>query len=205
MLRKEFELICILSGAILVASLVPSGKCFPMASGAISRGLTIYRATVDLDTYKKEPTNYEPLALRLLGIELVYVERIPALDIPLREVKTVLIRKERIPRNSKEREEMIREELGERPRQPVPQDLPPEHYYYHASFVLNEKGARTITRFSRENLNQLFVLSLRSQPFAVGTILQPLTGDSFSVDLFEKDVDQLRNIFLPLKDKLIWE
>lgn len=185
---------------VLIPWIIP-----PNTSAGAYRGLMFFRATEDESVYKTNPAYIERVTLPIRGLEVVYIERNPLLVIPLEAIKSILVSKERIPRNSQEREEIIQEQLGESPRKPPPKDASPEYYYFRATFLLREDGAKKLEAFSRQHVNDLLAVNLESRRFAVVTIPQPIDGRKFLVDLYEKDPKELAKVFSAVKSKVTWQ
>ncbi len=202
-LTRVRQVLTIVGLVLIVNASTGSGGMPSTASSA--PGLTFSRATDDESVYANSPSQYDRMTLPIPGLEVVYVEHNAVLEIPLREIRSVSVSKERIPQTRQEREEIIREELGKSPRKPPRADAPPEAYYYLATFLLNRAGANKLAEFSKRNTNGLLVLSLTSHRFAVATFPQPLTGERFAVDLYEKDRDKIEMVFAPVQTKLRWQ
>ncbi len=185
----------------------------PAAGGTLSRsnvGLMVFRATKDEEAYKRNSTQYDQVSGPEQQPEVVFVERIPSLEISLGEIRAVVITKERIAKNQEEMEELILEKLRKIPRKAVPKDTPPRYYYFNARFFLNQRAAKKLGdfMFSRARLNDLFMLSLGSEKLAVVTITRaprPEAMKEIAIALEEKDEDKLRAVFSPVRDRVTWK
>jgi len=145
--------------------------------------LLFLRATEDKAAYVKEPSMYNRVILPPgRAIETVYVERKPALAIPLGEIETVLIEKEKVFR-------------GERI----------VDFVYRATFSLNKQGFEKFRAFAQKYDQQLFDMRINNQRLNIIILVGPFADNQLAVGLMERNIDRLKEIFSPIKNKTTWQ
>ena len=165
--------------------------------------LAFFRATEDKIAYTKNPSKYEKVVLPpQSGLGEVYVERLPSLRIKIKEVKSIVIEKEEVHTDL---QKTIDELSGRKAKEKERGGKLITNYVYKATLYLTEEGAKMLRNLAKKHNRELFDLRFQTQRLSLVKILGPFGGNVFSTYLEENNVDRLREMFSPIKDKLTWK
>jgi len=132
----------------------------------------------------------------------VYIAKVPTHKISAEEIKSVVIRKEKIYRQE-DTPAVIEELLGLREKGKV-KDYP-AGYIYAASFALTDEGGKRFSIFANESKSGSFEVRLAGQKIAVVELVDPVPSRNFLMSLEEKNELRIKEIFSSIKDKVTWE
>ena len=170
-----------------------------------SENLEFFKVTKDKAIYEKNPENYYPVQMPKAGSRdnfEVYVAKVPALKIETKEIKLVIIRKERI--YGPDDTSIALAELFESKDKDKVQDYP-AGYSYSASFSLTDTAGIQFSSFAKKNDSESFELKLAGQRIAVVKLTSPYVGKNLLLSLETKDKHQIEEIFSSIDDKVTWE
>lgn len=165
--------------------------------------LLFFKATKDRDIYAKSPRKYDRVALPPpWATDTVYVERIPALKIPLKEIRSVIIEKQPVLQNL---DEVKRQILGAESKEKKVGGTKQRDFVYFATFVFEEQAARKLNDFAQEHNGELFDVRLGTRRVSVVTFVGPFDSNQVGLTLADKDRIRIQNIFSRIKDKVTWK
>jgi hypothetical protein len=158
-----------------------------LIAAATHNSLSFYRVLDDPNIYKKNPAKYDRIVHKdSKGEYDTYVERQPAHVIPEETIKSVIIRKTKVYGN-----------------------LPTDRFY-DATFTIASREAKKFIDFTDKNKQDRFELKFGKRSLG---IIQ-FGGDAFEANknaeveftaYLSNTLNQLKEIFSPLKNRLAWE
>jgi len=132
----------------------------------------------------------------------VYIARVPNHKIGTEEIKSVVIRKEKIYRQE-DTPAVLEELLGLREKEKVTDY--PVGYIYAASFALTDEGGKRFTTFAQKSMPRSFEVRFAGQKIAVVELVDPVPSRKFLMSLEETNEFRIKEIFSSIKEKVTWE
>lgn len=181
-----------LSVGVLIPALVVLGS-----STNAYGDLVFYRAIEDREAYAKQPNRYIRIVLPPgSGMNEVYVERVPALTIRLKEIRSISAEQSQADPDA---EKMLEELLRSRRKEPYhPKGHPDE---YSITFSLTEQGGKKFRGFAQKHDRELFDVRFRAQRVSIGRLLGPFEEDVFGAFVMKDTVIRLKRVFPQLNIK----
>jgi hypothetical protein len=178
-------------------------RAFAMSAGAVCilaltavasdpTDLSFHRVTRNATTYARSSEQYEPLEGNR------YVERTPALAIPIALVTQLSIERRTVHASV---ERALKDELGQ---STIPKPTPDTRFTYVATVTLNPTAAAMFKPFAAKNEGGLLEVRLAGKRLALVTLVGPFEGTRFTTTLVEQDADRIKAIVAPLKDRVTW-
>jgi len=175
--RKSF----LLSVLFLVSASL-TGACGRVVNAA--EMLEFFRVVEDKSIYDKQPQRFDVLVSKSkAGQHETYVERKPSLAIDNAEIKSISIEKAKV-RGA-------------------------EKGIYTASISVSEKAGRTFIEIVKKHEQELFDVRFGKSRLAIVQFIGPFEPRAdrtyeFTVYL-EEDLNRIKKIFEPIKNKVTWE
>ena len=164
--------------------------------------LVFFRVTEDKGMYSKDPAKYDRVVFppRAGGSE-VYVERSPALRIYSGEIDSVVIERQKDVQETLEEIFGIKSPGSEGGQKTDANESVP----YQVTFFLNEAGSTKLNKFLREHDGEWIDVKMNNQRLSTPRIIGPFGSRQFSLGLAGKPADRLKEMFSPIKEKVIWK
>ena len=150
--------------------------------------IQIFSATKDKKLYDRDRTRYG-WVIPYVGRKNIYVEKLSIAKISTTEVKSVVIQKE----------ELLKLPGDEASGADRPEDT------YFATFYMGFDGARNLKELTKNRVGKWIAIALDEELVTPTIILEPIAGEQFSIGLMDRNPEQIRKLFMPLKDKVTWK
>lgn len=153
--------------------------------------LLFFRATEDRMVYEKDPDAYLRRPPTSNSVS-VYIEKVSALSIPMKDVDSVLLKYQEVTEFKKlEDGTFCSRRMGK--------------YVYLATISLRREAWPMLKRFTTNHKGDTIAVAFDSQWIAApAVILDVIDAGVSTIYLEEENEERLRELLAPLKDKLTW-
>jgi hypothetical protein len=196
-LRRQFRRISKVRAGLGLVIILVIGAWQPANGGD---GLQFFAATYDRLTSSQQPERYDSVIRSVGGRNReVYIERAPALAIPLSEIEAISAKREQRDRTFDER---MAREAAKQNAQMAP-DRAQENF--DITFRFSALGAKTLGEYSRAHSRELFEVKFRGRSLGLVRLADPsrITHDrEVTLMLAPKEtLDQIRALYPQLTTK----
>jgi hypothetical protein len=177
----------------VVAVVVFTGMVMAVGADTVAEW-RVFRAIEDRRTYEAQPDNYERLPGPAGGKD-VYVEKKPALVIPAKEIRAVLVDRQPSIHDVEDAVAYLRNrEESEKVRG-----------QYVVTVYLTQRGAGSLNAFLNKHSGQLIIHRVGNQTLSMGRLVGPFSAPEMTLIMAERDPDKLKPVLAPIADKVIWK
>jgi hypothetical protein len=193
----------------IVVLIAPCGVHSPVnAEVPNAESISFFKVISDKSIYEKSPNQFhvsKQTANSRVSYEL-YIARSPSLTLPLTEVVSITIGRQRSYGFEDGAQEAIKD--MKRPGQERgASSNSPLGFVYTATIVLTGNGQKTFADFAKKYEGEHFDCRVGENSLTIAQIIPESRGASsrFVISLASKDEAQLKQIFAPIGNKVIWK
>lgn len=140
------------------------------------------------------------------GSYLIYAERVPSFRIPVNEIVSITLERERIHGWKAEDRERGTGEISPQSKKEHKMDTQQSGYVYKATFSLSKSEIKRFDDFANANEGQRFDFRFGDKRLGIMQFIGSFGGGSeFATYLNAGERTNLIEIFAPVKDKVIWK
>jgi hypothetical protein len=171
-----------------------------------SDDLGFFKIVDDRSIYERQREEFAVLKFKdARGFYERYVARRPSHEIPLESIRSITITKQKVYGSASTSEEMAKDALGLKSKNQASKETYPYGYVYKASFQLAEKGVKSFNSFANASDGKGFDLRLGKNRLGTVQFIGPFDSNEFAGFLESRNLEELKAIFSPAKDRTKWE